>query len=537
LEFIVAVGILLTYLQKVRNELRVSEAKQKAMIANISDVIAVFDADCTIVYKSPNIERWFGWRPEDLIGTDGWKTVHPEDLDRVQNEFSELLEEADRARTVTYRYQCKDGSYKWIELTAVNLLKDTAICGILANYRDITTRRLAEEQIRQLQKAESLGRMAGAVAHHYNNLLFSVMGNLELAGDDVPKDSVVAENMQQALASAGKAAKLSRLLLSYLGQTPGRFEVLDISEHCRLALPALQPDLPDNLALEADLISSELMVSLDPEQTRQILDNLITNAREAMEGQTGRIVLRLTKVSREAILGSNRFPADWQPRQKHYACLEVTDTGVGIAAEDIGKVFDPFYTGKHTGRGLGLAVVLGNVKSHAGCITVASEPGLGSTFRVFWPLTEAKVVEAVAEVPPAAQTTKAGETILVVDDQESVRRVSKALLERLGFEVITAGDGAEAVEIFRENPDTIKLVLSDLSMPRMNGWETLAALRAIRGDIPVILASGYDEAKALSGGHAEQPQAFLQKPYQMQTLQETLHRALAAGNTSINLQS
>ncbi|MCP4693431.1 MAG: response regulator, partial [Desulfobacterales bacterium] len=252
---------------------------------------------------------------------------------------------------------------------------------------------------------------------------------------------------------------------------------------------------------------------------------LITNAGEAMNELSGKVRVSVDTVNPADIPGGRHFPADRRPSAEARARLAVTDAGLGMDAETIERIFDPFYTSKFTGRGLGLPVVLGIVKAHGGGITVKSEPGRGSAFHVYLPLSSASAPLPEGR-PPIDVSAIAGGCVLVVDDQDVVRDLLKIMLKRIGFKVRTAKDGVEAVEKFRENPAGIRLVLSDLSMPRMNGWETLNALRAIRPDIPVILASGYDKAHVMAGDHAEQPQAFLQKPYRMGTLKEILGRVL-----------
>ena len=231
----------------------------------------------------------------------------------------------------------------------------------------------------------------------------------------------------------------------------------------------------------------------------------------------------------------HRFPIDWQARESVYACLEVVDTGCGITNKDIEKIFDPFFTTKFTGRGLGLSVVIGIVQAHDGGVTVESELGRGSFFRVFLPVLTEEVLcrPSLPAMPEVRQTGGAekfsrlecGNTVLLVEDEEPVRNVARIMLTRLGYAVLEAKDGAEAVEIFRQNKDEIRCVLSDLTMPFMDGWETLTALRKLSPDIPVILSSGYDEAQVIAGDHPERPNAFLGKPYQLKGLGEAIRRA------------
>jgi CheY-like chemotaxis protein len=271
---------------------------------------------------------------------------------------------------------------------------------------------------------------------------------------------------------------------------------------------------------------------------QQVLTNLITNAWESISDNRGAIGLTVKTVSHEDIPTSNRFPIDWQPQSIPYTCLEVSDTGHGISDRDIEKIFDPFFTTKFTGRGLGLPVVVGIVKAHGGGITVESEPEQGSTFRIYLPVSTDKLplqhdLSAMPEALPTGKAEKlskseGGGTVLLIEDEEPVRNMAKMMLTRLGYTVLEARDGAEAVEIFQKHPDEIIFVLSDLTMPRMDGWETLAALRRLSPDIPVVLSSGYDKAQVMAGDHTEQPDAFLGKPYQLKGLRETINRVLAA---------
>ena len=529
-------------------ELLESEEKHKRMIANISDVIAIMDKGGTIRYKSPNIEKWFGWQPEDLIGADGWETVHPEDLERIQKEFFTILERDNSVRTVEYRYKCKDGSYKLIELTAVNLANDPLIHGVLMNYRDITERRQAEAdkekleaQNRQLQKAESLRRMAGAIAHTFNNQLGVVIGNLDMAVDQPPGAEQAIHFLAEAMEAANKAAEVSGQMLTYLGQSFDKRKRMDLADACRRNLPILEASVPGTVALEADCSSPGPSVMGNASEIQQVLTNLITNAWEAVGTGRGSIHLSVKTVFPADIPTAHRFPVGWQPQNNAYACLEVADTGDGIAFNDIEKLFDPFFSSKFMGRGLGLAMVLGIVQAHDGAVTVESTPGRGSAFRIFFPVSAAEcdyeetfphgvplITPIISSPEPGNdETATAGSgTILLVEDDGILRNMATAMLTHLGFTVLTAKDGLEAVEVFKERRDEILLVLSDLTMPCMDGWETLTALRKLAPGIPVILASGYDKAQVMAGDHPELPQVFLSKPYKLKELGDAIDQAL-----------
>ncbi|MFO7910880.1 MAG: ATP-binding protein, partial [Desulfotignum sp.] len=249
-------------------------------------------------------------------------------------------------------------------------------------------RQQAEARILHLEKAESLGRLAGAVAHHYNNLLTVVMGNLDMALIDLPEDCESAESLTHAMEAARRASKLGSMMLAYLGQTNAPRELLDLSRTCNGFLSALRSDMPSHITLEADLQETGPAVTANARQIQQILEFLVTNAWEAMGDKTGSVYLGIRRVCSTEIATAHRYPMDFQPDKTDYACIEVTDTGPGIPENDIDKIFEPFYSTKFTGRGLGLPVALGAVKTHSGCMTVASRPGRGTRIMVFLPVTD-----------------------------------------------------------------------------------------------------------------------------------------------------
>jgi two-component system, cell cycle sensor histidine kinase and response regulator CckA len=249
-------------------------------------------------------------------------------------------------------------------------------------------------------------------------------------------------------------------------------------------------------------------IKAHPAQVRQILSNLIVNAWEAIGEEEGdlRVSVRIVEAAETSSLPI--FPTDWKPESDTYACLEVSDTGHGIISEQLDLIFDPFFSTRFTGRGLGLAVVLGAVRSYGGAVAVESEPGHGSVFRVLWPSTAEEPQPVRREDAEVSKPTEGLGPVFFIDDEAELRTIAELMLASLGFRVIKAAHGLEAVEIFRARKDEISLVILDLTMPGMNGWETLEALRTLRPDVPVILASGYDEAKVMEGKRAELFQAF-----------------------------
>jgi two-component system cell cycle sensor histidine kinase/response regulator CckA len=393
-------------------------------------------------------------------------------------------------------------------------------------------RRRFEHELQQAQQAESLARMAGAIAHHFNNQLGVVIGNLELSMGEHPLE---ARHLNDALLAARKAAEVSRLLLTYLGQSSGDHAPLDLAETCRRSLPMLRAALPPGVILETNLPVPGPAVNANANQLQLIITNLITNAWEAGTGRQTPIQLTVKTVSAAEIPASHRFPIGWQPWDQAYVCLEVTDTGHGITDHEIEKMFEPFFTTRFAGRGLGLPVVLGIVHAHSGGLVVESKRGRGSgsAFRVYLPLSAEAACSPHARPPHAVDLDEVhwSGTVLLVEDEELLRRTTRLTLTRLGFSVLDAKDGTEAVEMFRQHRDTIRFVLCDLTMPHMSGWDTLAALRTLAPGVPVILTSGYDEAHVMADGYDDRPQGFLGKPFGIDDLRDVIRHALATPKT------
>jgi len=292
----------------------------------------------------------------------------------------------------------KDGTVFWTHLEATAAQDDDGALLFRTVLSDITPRKLMEEekskleaQNRQLQKTESLGRMAGAFVHHFNNMLQVVIGNMQLAILKLPQDAVSVKNITVAIQAARAGEKITSQTLTYLGHISDELKPLDLCDVCRLGLPMLQAAIPKNVILETDLPSRGPTIIASANQMQQVLTNLVANAWESVADGQGVIHLRVKMVS-AADIPTIHSPTDWRPQDSFYGCLEVTDTGCGIARSDIEKIFDPFFSSKFIGRGLGLAVVLGIAKAHHGAVSVQSDPGQGSTFRVFLPVSAENVV-------------------------------------------------------------------------------------------------------------------------------------------------
>ncbi|MBU1565685.1 MAG: response regulator [Proteobacteria bacterium] len=383
-----------------------------------------------------------------------------------------------------------------------------------------------EIQDRQLQKAESLGRMAGAIAHNFNNILTVVMGNLDLAITKVTRVSNTYQYLESAMKAAGRAADLSGSMLTYLGQTLDQHEPLDLSEICRTSLHKLLADIPKMVDVKVDFPFSGPIIKATAHHVSQVLRNLVTNSCEAFRDEKGSLHLTITTMNLADILVTQHFPLDWQPQDNLYACLEVTDTGCGIDENDLEKIFDPFFTQKFLGRGLGLPIVLGIVRAYYGAVTVTSKVGYGTVIRVFFPVFEGEISRPQDDGIKISEISEGG-TVLIVDDDPTILEIAKNALISLGFTVLVAKDGFDAVEVFRQHQQFICCVLCDVVMPGMDGWETLSALRQLVPGIAVILSSSYDQYGIMVGDHSEWPQFFLDKPYNVSELHAAIKQALA----------
>jgi signal transduction histidine kinase/ABC-type amino acid transport substrate-binding protein/ActR/RegA family two-component response regulator len=511
--------------EKMSDALRESEEKFRAIIDAFDGQVYICSPDYTVEFMNKKLIERTG---RDATGEPCYRVLHDRDSicpwcvnDRVR-----------KGETVRWQMQSpKDNRWYYVVNTPIrhtdgSISKQAMILDITERIEAEEAKAKMETRNRQLQKAESLGRMTAAIAHHFNNKLHVIMGHMELAMQSLTPDGKSVENLTAALQAADKAAEVSRLMLTSLGQVNDKLEPLDLAETCRKRLPLIQAAMPEHVALTTDLHIPGPVIASNANQIQLILTNLIGNSWEAIGDNQGTIELAVKRVSPADISPVHRFPIDWQPDEKSYACLEVRDTGCGITENDIDEAFDPFFSTKFTGRGLGLPVVLGLVQANNGAVTVASEPGRGSVFRVFFPISPAEAAARPDKVADDREIEWSG-SVLLVDDDKIVLIITGEMLSMLGFTVLTAGDGIEAVELFRQHQDQIRFVLSDFAMPRMNGLETLTALRQIDPAIPVILASGYSEEQVMDGTHHECPQAFLAKPYRLQDLKEAIRHSLA----------
>jgi signal transduction histidine kinase/CheY-like chemotaxis protein len=414
--------------------------------------------------------------------------------------------------------------------------EDGVVAGVMTLAVDVTEQvrgrnamKAAEERLRETARLESLGVLAGGIAHDFNNLLVGIIGNASMALESLPASHPVHGMITGVLKAGERAATLTRQMLAYAGK--GRFviESVNLSALVEEMLPLIQGAIPKTVVLTTKFERSLPTVEADASQLHQVFMNLVINAAEACEEGPGRVevVTSIQQVDEQYALtmfGS----AELAPGL--YVCLEVSDNGAGMDDATKARIFDPFFTTKFTGRGLGLSAVVGIIRAHKGAIKVYSEPGRGSIFRVLLPAEPAMAMESGKEETNGLASSHRPGTVLVVDDEEVVRVMARAALEQLGFGVIEASNGREALERFAERRGDIDLVILDLTMPLMSGEETLRKLRALDPEVMVILSSGFNESDATRHFKGDRLAGFLQKPYTLTRLNERVTAALGSRN-------
>ena len=488
---IVTIGEDVTERRRAEEELRRREEHFRSLIENASDVISVLSASGTSLYESPSIERVLGWTPEELVGSRNFALRHPDDEERVAAIVERVLA-GEEAEPIEFRLRHKDGSWRTVEAVAQMRLQDGAPV-LVSNYRDVTERRELEQQLLHSQRLEAVGSLAGGIAHDFNNLLTAIGGYSEfLIGSFDPEDPRREDALEIARA-ADRAAALTRQLLAFSRRQVMRLEVLELAT----VVTDLETLLGRLLGEDVEVRTSAepgCFVEADRGQLEQVITNLAVNARDAMPGG-GRLTISTRHVGHAGVASVE---------------LAVSDTGTGMDADTLSHLFEPFFTTKDTskGSGLGLATVYGIVAQSGGEVLVDSTLGEGSCFRVLLPL--AARPDAPAEIAATSTPLTTGtETVLLVEDEATIRHLVNEVLSRSGYTVLTAPAGAEAIGLLRAN--VVDLLLTDVVMPGMSGPDLARVATAERPGLRVLFTSGYtnEPDELLTGPSA----AFIGKPF------------------------
>ncbi len=383
--------------------------------------------------------------------------------------------------------------------------------------RDITSERRQQEKMAHVQRLESLGVLAGGIAHDFNNMIGIIMGNASLARSKVSAMDPVSGHLDNIEQTSHRAANLCRQMLAYSGK--GKFVVrpINLSELVEEMVRLLDISISKSVLLRYELAPDIPSIEADISQLQQVVMNLVINANEAIGEQNGTIILATGVVQADREYLRSDYVEEQEIEEGRYVWLEVSDTGCGMDDEQKRRLFEPFFTTKFAGRGLGMSAILGIVRGHNGTIKVYSEPGRGTTIKVLFPAVDCEPDLLHVSAEPGPQQAGSG-TVLVVDDEEMVCKVAAMMLREVGYDVLLAGDGMEALELVRRHGDDIVCVLLDMMMPRMGGEETFTEMRRLRPNIKVLLSSGYNEQTATNRFAGKGLAGFIQKPYTMKVL-------------------
>ncbi len=500
---------------------RQSDEQFRLIAENVADMILVLDVEGRRIYHSPSYRHILG-DPEVLKGTDAFQDLHPDDKERVKEGFQKLVRTGEGQR-LEYRLVVKDGSVRDIDAKG-SVIRDAdgKIFRVIVVSRDVTEERKRASQFLRAQRMESIGTLAGGIAHDLNNVLSPIMMAIEVlrSKNPDPRSHAILKTIET---SAVRGADIVRQVLAFGRGVQGDRILVQLRHVVKEVVNIASETLPKSISIKTEIPRNLWTVSADPTQMHQVLLNLLLNARDAMP-RGGSLTISAENVTLDE--SYSRMHLEAKPGA--YVSIAITDTGTGIPANIRDKIFEPFFTTKEIGQGtgLGLSTTLAIIKSHEGFINLYSEIGEGTTFRVYVPASGTTEGESVPDEEGDLPRGN-GELILVIDDETAIREITRETLQSYGYSAITAGDGAEGVALFAEHKKEIAAVITDIVMPIMDGNAVIAALKRINPKVTIIAASGLTtkgQTAILSDTVAE---AFLTKPYTAEKLLKTLAAALA----------
>ena len=507
---------------------------------NAADMIAVVDVNGRRLYNSPSYEKVLGYSPADLTRTDSFEQIHPDDRQRLKD-AAQQARQTGQGRTLEYRFRHKNGTWKLLESTAslIHGRRGEPDMFVIVN-RDITERRAAEKalqesELRQTHRMEAVGRLSGGIAHDFNNLLGVMIGYTDILEMRLREDDPARKTVEEIRKTGQRAAALTRQLLAFSRRQVLEPKVLDLNAVVADFEKMLHRLIGENIELKTVLAPSLGRLLADQGQIEQVILNLAVNARDAMP-QGGKLIIETAR----AVLDEATVRHMPTVRPGDYVMLSVSDTGVGMDPETRARIFEPFFTTKEAGKGtgLGLATIYDIVKRSEGQIWVYSELGKGSVFKIYFPRVEAVEQAAHGEVL-RSRAGSAGETILVVEDDESLQEVTRDLLVQSGYHVLEAGNGEEALEIVERHRAPIHLLLADVVMPGMSGAALAAQLTHTHPEMHVLYMSGYTDETIVRSGVLKSGILLLEKPFTREALIGRVRDALgqplgAPGGTGVD---
>ncbi|HEC99941.1 MAG TPA: PAS domain-containing sensor histidine kinase [Proteobacteria bacterium] len=514
--------------KRAEEALRRSEQKFKDLTEATTDWVWEVDAQGVYTYASPKIKDLLGYEVSEVVGKTPFDLM-PEEAEKICKFFNAKVINKEPFYGLENVNRHKDGHLVVLETNGIPIFDEK---GQLKGYRgidrDITKRKRVEEEKKRLeaqfhraQKMEAIGTLAAGTAHDFNNLLMGIQGNVSLMLLDIDSSRPHYKKLKSIQRQVQSGAKLTGQLLGYARK--GRYEVkpIDLNKLINEVSETFGRTRKE-INIHRELAGNLLAIEADQGQIEQVLLNLFVNAADAMPGG-GDLILKTRNTTYEEMRGN-----PYDPKPGHYVLLTVTDTGIGMDKKTMERIFDPFFTSKELGRGtgLGLASVYGIIKGHDGYIGVDSNKGYGTAFSIYMPASEKAVQESVKTTDGFIKGT---ETVLLVDDEEVIRKVGQAMLQATGYRALTAKDGIEAIEVYRNHRDDIDLVLLDMVMPNMGGGETYDTLKEINSDIRVLLSSGYSIEGQATEILKRGCNGFIQKPFTIKQLSKKIREILGKG--------
>jgi PAS domain S-box-containing protein len=513
----------ITTRKKTEKSLRESEELLNSIVDSMTDGIVVLDRNYHITYWNKAMERISRVTHEKAMqdGKTAWKFFPGLIQKGIDNMIRQAME-GQVMRQDDIPYYLPDGTTVYTSETCTPLKsEDGEIRGVLSVVRDITEKKTLEARLQQAQKMEAIGTLAGGIAHDFNNILGIIVGNAELAIDDVPEWNPAHRNLQEIRKSCLRARDVVRQILSFSRQTEQKLEPINITPVIHESLKFLRSSLPSTVTIKHNLIIQKETVYSDPTQINQILINLSTNAAHAMREKGGTLSIDLENVT----LNETEAGRFHELLPGEFVKMTVSDTGHGMPPHILDRIFDPYFTTKSIGEGtgLGLAVVHGIVQNHGGAIAVQSQPGKGSVFQIYLPLVE---VEPVRKMDFSGTLPKGQESILFIDDEDAIVEMVQEMLQRLGYQIVCEQSPLKALELFQAQPDKFDLIITDMTMPQMLGTTLVKEMLLVRPEVPIILCTGFseqiNEEKALAIG----VRAFMMKPIVMTEIAKIIRNVL-----------
>ncbi len=500
--------------RRIEEALRASEERFKRLVHNSNDIITVLDEKGMQISVNGPVEKVLGYRAEELIGTNAFNLIHPDDTESATQIFGKALMQPGISLRIEFRYRHKNGTWVDLEAVGTNLLHDLIVQGVVLNSRNNTERKKLEAQLQQASKMEALGALAGGVAHDFNNLLNVINGYCELLLDDLGTEDPMRNDLDQIRKAGQRATSLTSQLLAFGRKQLLQPEILDLNDDIAQMSSMLRRMIREDIDLITIAQPDLNRIKADPGQIQQIVMNLAINARDAMCAG-GKLVIETANID---------FDEDYiqkhpEVRAGSYVMLAISDNGIGMDAATQSRIFEPFFTTKEKGKGtgLGLATVYGIVKQSNGFIWVYSEPGEGTTFKIYFPRAEDNTARLTLE-SKSVEGARGVETVLISEDERSVRALAAQILRKRGYNVLEASSGKEALDIAKKYAGEIHLVVTDVVMPGISGTELVSRLKTIRPGIKVLYVSGYTDNAIVHHGILDAGVAFLQKPFSVDGL-------------------